>query len=918
EVRSSSLAVAASGGSLFERICRLVGKDSMEKEKSGWVPSVFAIILLIALLVPAGFALSSKTSENRNLPRMQSERLTDIQKSVEDFFKHNYRDITARKTLEWGEPAQDANGNTSIRYKYEATIWGKDKIITDQLFVFDKSGKLLSFDKIRDDIKLGDVSQLKPRRQNEPDVGDVEPGTDVAVEDFRIQPYVAGGLYTVTVKIRNSGTETVPAFRLNFYRGDPAEDLNLHDKRQSGSHGAGPIEAEEVWNERSSPFALEQGWNEITVVLDIDNKIAEANENNNFAKMKILFEDGKIIKKSVDLSNKPNVPTKAGYDNITDKIIVPGKRVGEYTFGMSKDDVLEILGKPRTIFYGKERYTLDDLPGTYYMVFDDISFRILDDSVKEITAISPYYRFANGLGVGDSEQKIKQAFGDDFYFKETKWKDFLTYKDKGLGFEINKDDRTVMEINVLKIDDSLTPRTLTQGFGKRAYIPPTSTINEKGYIVDKVDYPFINDREVLGVWKSVDFVNEIKDFKVGEKQWKGRGGKLFLREMVFKKNGKLISKNNKVPKGYLGTWTKGLVIYDNNTKTASKYTIKTIDGSAYMFYEWKSGDYTFRHQKPSYYVLKNVSLRPNFKPSVRVGGFKRKLKKSVTVDVSKSPGSDRLTVQYAVIEVCKAAGVPYQWKKSAKLADTQRREYIKPISVKKITAEKVLTDILRPVGLDYGLDAKGLYLYRNGKINRDSLLNETQKLYAAWTDKKFADYLDCSEFSDLSEQTRKELETKWISILSNSRDRQWKQYNAINCLATIKSKKAIRPLLRIATGRGEKNNRDRWMATRALGLIGEERIAPRLIPLLYHYNQNTRLWAQISLVRLTGQNFGSDWNNWGKWWNDSGKRPKFTPRKIRWTTNSDWADADKQQQADNKFIEKLKTDIQQKNTKGEK
>ena len=423
---------------------------------------------------------------------------------------------------------------------------------------------------------------------------------------------------------------------------------------------------------------------------------------------------------------------------IRDEIIVPGLRVGEYTFGISKDDVLESLGKPNHIFYGGNSYTFDNLPRTYYMLFDDVSFRILDDSVKEITAVSPYYKFTNGLGVGDSEQKIKQTFGDDFHLKETEWKDFLTYEDKGLVFEIDKNDRTVMEIGVSPVEslkshkkadipatstinedghivdktdypfandpqviggwksvdfvwdiDEFDPSmknwqgdlylnnlifeeggdiagnflTWTKGlvlsdhtaskyiireidgstymffewksgdytirhmrphyyvlrkvlaeslkyepmFGEKAYIPPTSTINEQGHIVDKIDYPFVNDPKVIGTWKGADYVDEIEDFKVDEQQWKGRGGNLFLNEMIFAKNGRLISKNDNAPGGYPGTWTKGLVIYDNDTKTASKYTIKEKDGSAYMFYEWKSGDYSFRHRKPSYYVLKKVS-----------------------------------------------------------------------------------------------------------------------------------------------------------------------------------------------------------------------------------------------------------------------------------------------------------------------
>jgi hypothetical protein len=62
---------------------------------------------------------------------------------------------------------------------------------------------------------------------------------------------------------------------------------------------------------------------------------------------------------------------------------------------------------------------------------------------------SPLYKFTNGLGVGDSEQEIKQAFGDDFNLEDAGGiKDFLAYEDKGLMFEIHKENRTVMEINV--------------------------------------------------------------------------------------------------------------------------------------------------------------------------------------------------------------------------------------------------------------------------------------------------------------------------------------------------------------------------------------------------------------------------------------------------------------------------------------
>jgi len=64
---------------------------------------------------------------------------------VEDFFMNNFRDVTARKSLEWGEVATDAEGNRSIRYRYEARIWDKDVLLMNQSFTFDKQGKFLSY-----------------------------------------------------------------------------------------------------------------------------------------------------------------------------------------------------------------------------------------------------------------------------------------------------------------------------------------------------------------------------------------------------------------------------------------------------------------------------------------------------------------------------------------------------------------------------------------------------------------------------------------------------------------------------------------------------------------------------------------------------------------------------------------------------
>jgi hypothetical protein len=263
-------------------------------------------------------------------------------------------------------------------------------------------------------------------------------------------------------------------------------------------------------------------------------------------------------------------------------IIVPGLRVGDYKLGMSKDEVLRKCGVPEHINFGADGYTLDNPPRQYVMRFGGVWLEIVNDSVKGITTRNPVYKFANGLGVGDSEQKIKQVFGNESRIQEFDRKDMLYYADKGLMFKIDKRNKTVLEINVSPVESS-------------SHIPPTSTINEQGLLIDKVDYPFVNDPKVIGGWKSVDLVGDIEDFNPAKKISRDE---LSLNHLIFEEGGKI------APPSKL-TWTRGLVLSD---ETASKYIIREIDGSSYMFFEWKSADYTTHRMKPPYYVLKKVSV----------------------------------------------------------------------------------------------------------------------------------------------------------------------------------------------------------------------------------------------------------------------------------------------------------------------
>ena len=113
------------------------------------------------------------------------------------------------------------------------------------------------------------------------------------------------------------------------------------------------------------------------------------------------------------------------------------------------------------------------------------------------------------------------------------------------------------------------------------------------------NYP-VESSEVLGKWETIHFVDNIEYFDPDGVWW--REDALFLKELYFKKT-KVGVKIEGSSKYKYHDWLDGTLI-DEASKTASKFTIMNIEGEEYMFYEWKSGDYTNRGMKPQYYVLR--------------------------------------------------------------------------------------------------------------------------------------------------------------------------------------------------------------------------------------------------------------------------------------------------------------------------
>lgn len=117
-------------------------------------------------------------------------------------------------------------------------------------------------------------------------------------------------------------------------------------------------------------------------------------------------------------------------------------------FALDANGVLETFGEPKNIFYRDQEYTLDNLPEQYFLVYEDLSFAIDRGKVGGITLLDPRHVFGNGMRVGNTEQEIIAALGEDYTIREFEIKDFLQYDRLGLMVEIYKPERIAREINI--------------------------------------------------------------------------------------------------------------------------------------------------------------------------------------------------------------------------------------------------------------------------------------------------------------------------------------------------------------------------------------------------------------------------------------------------------------------------------------
>jgi len=118
---------------------------------------------------------------------------------------------------------------------------------------------------------------------------------------------------------------------------------------------------------------------------------------------------------------------------------------------------------------------------------------------------------------------------------------------------------------------------------------------------DDVDMPFVLNSQALGSWVSVDFIDINQKETYQPKQ---SNDELFLKSLSIMPNGDCFQE---AANGHIAkiNWTDGYILR-KESKTASSFVIKTIDGEDYLIMDWKSGDYIYGGEIFGCYVFKKA------------------------------------------------------------------------------------------------------------------------------------------------------------------------------------------------------------------------------------------------------------------------------------------------------------------------
>lgn len=263
-------------------------------------------------------------------------------------------------------------------------------------------------------------------------------------------------------------------------------------------------------------------------------------------------------------------------------------------YEMRKDDVSytfkkdeKLLGEWKTVDFVKEieDFNPENVDDTFDLYLRGLEFKeggTLKSVSQEIGKGMQEWEAANRWSKGYSNHYGDQT-RSTYEIREIQGKEYLFYQWKSGDY-------------IYGILDFVPYYVLERG-------TPTER-NLEGRVMDDLTYNFVNDPEVLGVWKTIDFVDNKESFDPKEKQFEGEE---WLTGLTFEENGGLaVNIQWKQMPARPEQWSKGYIVSRENM-LRSAYEIIEIDGKDYLFYEWKVGDYALELiEDVPYYVFERV------------------------------------------------------------------------------------------------------------------------------------------------------------------------------------------------------------------------------------------------------------------------------------------------------------------------
>ncbi|MBN1525670.1 MAG: hypothetical protein JW904_14420 [Spirochaetales bacterium] len=132
------------------------------------------------------------------------------------------------------------------------------------------------------------------------------------------------------------------------------------------------------------------------------------------------------------------------------QLITPAERIGLFHLGMTKADLLLIIGDPDAVYDATHKALSDLKTDELYLLYKSLglAFVLKGETLQKIITFSPQYRLETGLGIGSSQENVIKTYGTAFILSRNEQRDILEYKNIGIAFAFRKNDKTVWEVIV--------------------------------------------------------------------------------------------------------------------------------------------------------------------------------------------------------------------------------------------------------------------------------------------------------------------------------------------------------------------------------------------------------------------------------------------------------------------------------------